>query len=301
MQLGLHRRAQDGAAGEQEPEGGQVVAGAVELVEQRSGEGVAHDQQRADLLPLAGGEHVGGVEAVGAVLHDHRAAGHPAADGVPVGGAVHERGSGQHPQPAAAPGGVAGQLGQILVLGAVAPSGSQGGDQEVRLAPQHALGVAGGATRVDHVQVVARPVHVGSLGGRRRQRLLVVERPRQQVVAGTVVDPQQQLDRPHLVEHRRQRLREAAVVDDGAGAGVAEHVGELVGHVPVVDVERCRRRLVRAEHALEVLVAVEQVERDRSCGDSQPSQSDSGRRRPRPCSPSRLARRRVRSVTCAHV
>jgi hypothetical protein len=52
------------------------------------------------------------------------------------------------------------------------------------------------------------------------------------------------------------------VVHEGGGAGVGEQVRELVGDVAVVDVERRRARRVAAEHRLEVLRSVQQVQAD---------------------------------------
>ena len=72
-------------------------------------------------------------------------------------------------------------------------------------------------------------------------------------------------DRPQPGErgqHLRQGRCEHAVHHDRSGGGVVQQVPELVGDVAVVHVERRHPGLERAEHRLEVLVAVVQVHAD---------------------------------------
>ena len=57
-----------------------------------------------------------------------------------------------------------------------------------------------------------------------------------------------------------ERRRERRVVDDAPRAGVGQQVLQLLGDVAVVHVERRDPCLVGAEHALEVLGAVVEVE-----------------------------------------
>jgi hypothetical protein len=97
-QLGLHRRGQDGTAGDEVAERRQVPGTGPQLVGQRPGEGVADDEQRRGLVALAGVEQVDRVEPAGVLLEDDGAAGQPGAEGVPVGGAVHERRGRQCPE-----------------------------------------------------------------------------------------------------------------------------------------------------------------------------------------------------------
>ena len=120
-----------------------------ECVDERSSEGIAHDQERRRPLPLDGGEHVVGIEPGRLVLDDHRASARPGRQRVPVGGAVHERRSGQGTQARA--GGTRHEL-----LGGLRDA--EAGGQEVGLAPEHALGHAGGAARVEDVEVVRAEV-----------------------------------------------------------------------------------------------------------------------------------------------
>ena len=59
-----------------------------------------------------------------------------------------------------------------------------------------------------------------------------------------------------------ERVGEGAVEDDRRCCAVGQDVAELVGDVAVVDVHRGAAGLRRAQHALEVLVPVVEVERD---------------------------------------
>ncbi len=63
-----------------------------------------------------------------------------------------------------------------------------------------------------------------------------------------------------LGEHLGERRRELRVHDDRRRPGVVEQVAQLLGDVAVVDVERGDAGLQAAEHRLEVLVAVVQVD-----------------------------------------
>jgi hypothetical protein len=60
--------------------------------------------------------------------------------------------------------------------------------------------------------------------------------------------------RRQLRQDGGEARREAGVIDDPAGLGVGEQIEQLCLDVTVVDVERRDPRLVRADHALEVLV-----------------------------------------------
>ncbi len=60
---------------------------------------------------------------------------------------------------------------------------------------------------------------------------------------------------------RLQCRRESGVHHDRGRLGIAEEVREFLGHVPIVDVERSEACLVGTEHALQVLVAVGQIDR----------------------------------------
>ena len=84
----------------------------------------------------------------------------------------------------------------------------------------------------------------------------------QERLARIVGDLDQQGSAVESREHFGQRRREACVVDDRRGARVVQQVRELVGHVAVVDVERCGACRVAAEVGLEKLGAVEHVQAD---------------------------------------
>src|SRR5690606_27484663 len=55
---------------------------------------------------------------------------------------------------------------------------------------------------------------------------------------------------------------ELGVVEEGARPRVAQQVEQLLVDVAVIDVQRSGARLVAAEHPLEVLVAVVEVDRE---------------------------------------
>ena len=231
------------------------------LIDQWPGEGVADDEERRDLFALAGVEDVGRVQSIGDRLDHDGAAGQPAAQGVPVGGAVHEGRGGQRPERARRR--RLDDLVEPFVVGPVGPTDAERGDEEVGLAPQDALGGARGAAGVDDVEVVGTPLDRGPHGVRRGEGLLVVEGAREQVVAAPVVDAQQEAGASG--ERRQdlgQRRGEAAVVDDRRRVGVVEQVAQLVGDVAVVHVEGGGARLGGPQHALEVGVRVRQVQGD---------------------------------------
>ena len=207
-------------------------------------------------------EHVTGVEAVDDVLDDDGAARDPAGQGVPVRCAVHERRCGQRADRAA---GIRDDLLEGPVLVAVTAPHPERGDQEVGLTPHRALGHARRAAGVAEVQIVAGPGPDDLVGQHRvgnGERRLVVDGARQQRLARAVVDLQDELRRrAQGGQHLGERRCEDGVHDHGPCAGVLEQVAQLLGDVAVVHVERCATRLPRAQHRLEVLGTVVQVER----------------------------------------
>ena len=90
--------------------------------------------------------------------------------------------------------------------------------------------------------------------------MFVVDGARQERVPGLVGDLQQRREPGQTRQDVGERRREARVIHQRRRLGVVEQVEQLVFDVAVVDVERRDARLVRAEHALEVLVAVVEVE-----------------------------------------
>jgi len=188
----------------------------------------------------------------GLVLDDDGPAGEPAAQHVPVRGTVHEGRRRQDPQGRA-------RSGRHQLRGGAVHA--EAGCDEVRLAPQDPLGQAGGASGVEDVAVVGGEA-LRLCGGCLDKRLLVPPGPRQERPVGVVGHLEEQAQVREVGPHLVQRHGHGAVEDDGSGPAVGQHVAELVGHVAVVDVHRGRPGLGRAEHALEVLVAVVQVEGD---------------------------------------
>ena len=84
---------------------------------------------------------------------------------------------------------------------------------------------------------------------------------RQQVVTRVVGDLEDHAQVRQLRQQLGERRRETRVHDDRGGARVAQQVQQFPGDVAVVHVERGDPRLQRPEHALEVLVAVVEVDR----------------------------------------
>ncbi len=179
----------------------------------------------------------------------------------PVAGAVHEGRCGERAVQVAV-GGARHHLvdGRDRLLAGNASA--HGGEEDVRLAPQHALRHAGRAAGVDHVEVVVARAQRERRVAARRQGVLVVARARQQRLAAAVGDLEQEHRRRQLRQDPRQHRREARVVDERAHAGVAQQVDELVLDVAIVDVEGDGARLRAADHRLEVLVAVVEIETD---------------------------------------
>jgi hypothetical protein len=133
--------------------------------------------------------------------------------------------------------------------------------EQIVLAPHDSLGHAGGAARVEHVEVVAaatprsRHPRNGGLG-----RVLVGRGP---VRAGAcaVVDPEPSFDAGHPIEDALNAVGERPVEDDGDGVGVRPQVAQLVVAVAVVRVDRDEADLDGGEGGLQVLGAVVEVDR----------------------------------------
>ena len=133
--------------------------------------------------------------------------------------------------------------------------------EEVVLAPHDALGHAGRAAGVEHVEVVAaaapRRAHPadGGLG-----RVLVGRGP-VGARARAVVDPEPALHAGHAIEDALDPLGERAVEDDGHGVGVVPQVAQLVVAVAVVGVDGDQADLDGGEGGLQVLGRVVEVDR----------------------------------------
>jgi hypothetical protein len=235
------------------------VAAALEFLDEGTGEGVADDHGGRDPLPGADGEEVGGVEPVDDVGQYHRGAGQPAAEGEPTPGAVHQRRRRQEPE-VGPPGGPLHHFVDGVKRRAVPVEQPQGTGDEVPLAPQDAFGHPGGTPGVEDVEVVGAGFGGNGSGGGGGQGGLVVagavERGRSRVVGH--LEEEDVIAEP--VADGGEDGREPGVVKDRPGPGVVEQVGEFIAGVAVVDVERRHPGLVGAEHALQVLRAVVEVE-----------------------------------------
>ena len=122
-------------------------------------------------------------------------------------------------------------------------------EQQVLVAPDDALGPARRAAGVEDVAIVAAaPGHDRTIGCGLGQCRLVVGTPFDQRRVGG--------------DGRSDLVAPVGLVDDDLRGGVEEQVAELVGGVAGVDVDRDGAQLECGEHALEVLVAVAQSERD---------------------------------------
>ena len=232
------------------------------LNESTSGRVTDH-QERGGPVAFGRIEDIGGVEVFGVILHDHRAAGDPTRQSVPVRRAVHEWRSWERPDGAA---GVGHDLIERPVLGAVAAPNAQRGHQEICLAPHGALGQTGRAARVTDVQVVPGPRSdqlARKFVGRVGQRHFVVDRSVEEGMPGPIGDLEDQCRFAFKGgEYCPERRSEALVDDDRSSPSIVEEVAQLVGNVPVVHVEGRTARLPRPEHPLEILVAVVEVERN---------------------------------------
>ena len=145
LQLGRHDRA----TGDDVLERGEVPRTARQLVHQGTGERIANQQQVVDPLPFHDVKHIRRVEAAHFVLNHHRAARVERLKRHPMPRPMHE---GRCRQVSPMGGLGAGDiLPQALQHRAIGAPGAQRRDQDVRVAPEHTLGHAGGAARVQHV------------------------------------------------------------------------------------------------------------------------------------------------------
>ena len=145
---------------------------------------------------------------------------------------------------------------------AVVPAAERG-EEDVLLAPHHALGHAGGAAGVEDVEVVGRAGLEVARRRRRRERVLVLDRG--ELVgdgAAAVVEDDEVLELREAGEHARDERSELGLVHERDEVGVVEQVAQLVGDVAVVDVDRHRAGLEAAEHRLDPLGAVDRVDAD---------------------------------------
>ena len=86
------------------------------------------------------------------------------------------------------------------------------------------------------------------------------------MVAGTVIDLDEQLQLREPVADGRQPRRELGVEEDRLGVGVFQQVEQFVLDIAVVDVDRHGARLEHAELGLEVFVGVVAIEANLGVG-----------------------------------
>ena len=149
-----HGRGQRSAAVAHGEEGGQVVTLLVQLHDQGAQDSVAHDGHGVGSLALDGPPHIVGVNPARVVGEDdRRPLGHEH-EGGPLCRTVHEGRQEEEAERHA----LGQALGDALIAGDDLPGPhlptTHGRHEDVVLAPQHTLGHAGGAARVEDVQVV---------------------------------------------------------------------------------------------------------------------------------------------------
>ena len=208
---------------------------------------------------------------------------------------MHERRRGEDPQrrrAAAALDQLVGGLGD-----------AEAGGEEVGLAPQHALGHARWCRRCRGCRGRrgTRPS-----GRRRARRRPGRPRRRRRRARSGAPEPSSTCRSSREVGEATAAPRPGSAAKapwktTAAAPAVGQDVAQLLGHVAVVDVDRRAAGLGRAEHPLEVLVAVVEVERDVVVRRLPGAHSASGRGRRGRGRAADAASRRVRSVTSAHV
>ena len=264
---------QTGAARRDDPQGGKVVLGVRrQLVQQRLGHRVTHDDEGEDLLGGAGAPDLRRVEAAQR-QQDDAPAGQELVEGQPVPGGVHQRRGRERGQPRCRQ--ACGQLlrrrADVAALEGVAPAHRR--REDVGVPPDHALRQPRGATGVDQVDVVGGATghpRARRIGGREHGLVVlpgvglpgVVLRGR----GAAVVDDQERPQRAATRQGRRDPRREAAVVQEGHDARVVVEVPQLALDVPVVDVHGDGAQLERREHPLEVFAAVGELQPHRVTG-----------------------------------
>ena len=137
---------------------------------------------------------------------------------------------------------------------------AQGGEEDVLVAPHHALRRTGGPARVEDVEVVTGPGQRRPFGARPGECVFV--RRGVAAVGVAAVLEHDDVTKPRelgldLAEERQER----ALDDGGFDVGVLEDVAQLVGDVPVVDVDRDEPGFERPEERLDPLGAVPAVDR----------------------------------------
>ena len=132
----------------------------------------------------------------------------------------------------------------------------------------YALGHAGSATGIEHVELVALGPHAR---GRRALALQIVVTNRAldmhaAIRRRAIIDLDQTLQTRYRLAHPCHAIGERGVIDQGLDVGVVEQVGELLIEVAVVDIDRHAAHFHRGEISLTVLGRVVQIHADPRMG-----------------------------------
>ncbi len=234
-----------------------VLQRTAQRVDQGPQHRVAHQRDAADPLLLQGPQHFLGHEL--AVDHDPLPE-VEADERREGGGAVHQRGRGEEGDPRAAGRDPLGEFLRLLhrLTGRGAPAETR--EEQILLPPHHSLGHPGRTAGVDDELVVGRTCREVAC---RRPRGLGIRELRTRHLGGprrrsTHPDQMPQLLRTR--PGRRHPVGELGVEDQRHQIRVPVEVHQLLFDVPVVDVDRDDPGLQAAQHRLQVLHPVVEVE-----------------------------------------
>jgi hypothetical protein len=222
---------------------------ALQRLDQRQRHGVADDGQDVDAVAHDDVPDMLGIEARLVVDH-HRVPGQQADQRGPHRRAVHHGCGGEVGQRPA----LRYELGQFLRAldrraAEVDAAAAQRGHQDGLVRPHHALGHAGGAAGAEHVDVVVGAVGVVSSVAARRDQRLVGQHARGGAALPTRTSV---LSVGTRGKPCGDLSLELGAVDQRPQLERAEQVGQFVGDVAVVHVDRCGADLAAGEEGLQV-------------------------------------------------
>ncbi len=142
---------------------------------------------------------------------------------------------------------------------------THGCEEDVVVSPEHALGHAGRAARVDAVEVVAAARGELASFGRRCEGSLVVPTHGRAMTDG-LGHLQEGPGLGHGAQSTLHRWGEAAMKNEAHQRGVPVQVLQFARQVAVVDVDRHGTNLEARQHALDVFGAVDQLQPHRVTG-----------------------------------
>ena len=144
------------------------------------------------------------------------------------------------------------------------------GEEDVLVAPEHALRQPGGSTGVRAVDVLTRTTDEVTSIRCSRESIAIANGSVDRFRAPIVVDDKEGTERRCGCEDRGDSRREALVIHQRDHIRVREQVGQLPFDVAVVDVHGDRTELETAEHHLEMFGAVPQHQTDVIAGTNPP-------------------------------